>query len=209
DAAAGDPMLAAVDDETVAAPVRARRHFARRAARPGLGDADRGLVALQHEPRRQPLLLLRPIAHDRADRAHVGFDDDAAGDAAALRHLLDDQHGVEIGQALPAIGARERHPEEAGLDQLFDGIPRVLFRPIHLGGARQDVAAGERARPFFELSLALIEAEIHVAPLALYLLRPEYASERDCLQRSLCARLRSPVSGREETWSSTTPEASR
>src|SRR4029453_17103786 len=71
DAAAGDPVLAAVDDVAVALLVGARGHAV--GVRPGLGlgDADGGLVACEYHVGRELLLLLRAIGHYRAVTALV------------------------------------------------------------------------------------------------------------------------------------------
>src|SRR6185312_12026190 len=128
----------------------------------GLGDADGGLVAGEDERRRLALLRLAAVAHDRADRAHIRLDDDAAGDAAGARHRLDYQHGVEDREAGPAIVARDRHAEEAGLLEEADILPGVLLGAVDLGGARRELLLGEAARPLLQTALRRAQGEIHL-----------------------------------------------
>ena len=145
DAAAGDPVLAAVDDVAVARSVGARRHRQGVRARVGLGDADRGLVAGEHQRRGELLLLVAAIGHHGRDRAHVGLDRDARRDGAALRHLLDDQHRVEERAALPAVRRGNRHADEARLGQRLHDVPGILLARVDLGGARMYDGPRERA----------------------------------------------------------------
>ena len=162
-AAARDPVLLAVDHIAVAAAVGAGRHLAGGAAGPRLGDADGRLVARQHEIGGEPLLRFAAVCHDRADRAHVGLDDDAAGDAAAFRHLLDDQDGVEIARPLPAISCRDRHAHEPGLLQQRHIVPRVLLGAIDLRGALGDAATGQFTRLGLQGALRRCKVELHAA----------------------------------------------
>ena len=135
-AGAGDPVLLAVDDVCVAALVGARGHGERVAAGVRLGDADRRLVALQHQARGELLLRLAAIGHHGRDRAHIGLDHDAGGHRAGLRHFLDHQHGVEEGAALSAQRLRDGHAEKAGLGQRLHDVPRVLLVAVDRRCAR-------------------------------------------------------------------------
>ena len=76
-AAAGDPVLLAVDDKAVAAPVGARRHLAGGAAGTGSVMQIAGLSPASTSGG-EPLLRFAAVFHDGRDRAHVGLDDDAA-----------------------------------------------------------------------------------------------------------------------------------
>ena len=163
DAAAGDPVFHPVDDIAVAFQRRPRRHVGRRAAGVRLGDADRRLVAVQHQAGRQLLLVLAAIGHDRADRAHIGLDGDPARRAAHLRHLLDDEHGVEIAAPSAAIGFGNRHAEEAGVGHVADVVPRIGFGPVDLGGAVGEDAFGEFAGAGLKSALVAGKREIHDA----------------------------------------------
>ncbi len=163
DAAAGDPVLLAIDDKAVAAPVGACRHLARRAAGARLGDADRRLVAGQDQLGGEPLLRLAAVFHDCADRAHIGLDGDAAGDAATFGHLFDHQYGIEITRALPAVGGRNGHAEIAGLFQQADIVPRVLLSAVDLGGTLGDRAGCQLARLSLKRALCWSEGELHDA----------------------------------------------
>jgi hypothetical protein len=120
-------------------------------ARLGLGDADRGLVAGEHEVGGEALLSLGAVGHDRGDAAHVGLDDDAPGDAAALGDLGHHQRRVEEVAALPAEAAGDGHAEEARPLQRVDIGPGVFLGPVDLGGAAAEEALGEVAGPGLEV----------------------------------------------------------
>ena len=150
DAAAGDPVLLAVDDIAVAALVGAGGHLPGGASSIGLGDADRGLVAGEHQLRAEAFLRLRPVVHEGRNRPHVRFHHDAAGDPARLRHLVDDERRVEEASPLAAIGLGDRHAHEPGVAQRLDVVPRVLFGAVHLGRTRLDDLARELAGAFLQ-----------------------------------------------------------
>jgi hypothetical protein len=135
-AGAGDPVLLAVDDIFVAAFVGARGHGQRVAAGVGLGDADGGLVALQHQPRGEALLRVVAIGHDGRDRAHVGLDDDTGGHGAGLGHFLGHQDGVEEARILAAQRLRHGHAEETLRRHLLDDVEGVLLVAVDGCGAR-------------------------------------------------------------------------
>ena len=145
DAAPGDPVLRAVDDIAVAAPVGAGGHLAGRAPRAGLGDADRGLVAGEHQLGAEPLLRLGAVVHEGRDRPHVRLDDDAAGDAARLRHLVDHERHVEEAPSLAAVRPGNGHAHEPGEAQRLDVVPGVLLGAVHLGRPRLDDGLRELA----------------------------------------------------------------
>jgi hypothetical protein len=140
DAAAGDPMLLAVEDVNIATPIGARRHLGRGAAGLGLGDADRRLVTRQDRFGREPFLGLAAVLHDRRDAAHVGLDDDPAGDAAGLGHLLHHQGRLQEPEALSAIVVRHGHAHEAGLGQVPHVVPGVVLALVHRRGTGGDLA---------------------------------------------------------------------
>ena len=160
DAAAGDPVLRAVDDVAVAALVGAGGHLPGRASRAGLGDADRGLVAGEHQPGAEPLLGLRAVVHQGGDRTHVRLDHDAAGDAAHLRHLVDDQRRVEEAPPPAAVAPGDGHAHEAGVAQGLDVVPWILLGAVHLRRARLDGLARKRARPFLQRLLLRRQIEL-------------------------------------------------
>jgi hypothetical protein len=89
-------------------------------------------------------LRVGPVGHDRADRAHVGLDRDAARDGAGLRHLLDDQHGLQVAEAATAVLARDRHAEEASLAHPRDDVPGIGLAAVGLRRAGRDLR-GQRA----------------------------------------------------------------
>ena len=156
DAAAGDPVLLAVQDIAVALFHGGGRHFRRGAARLRLGDADRGLVTVQHELGGHLSLGLGAILQDGGDRAHVGLHRDAPGDAADPRHLLDHQRGVEVAQARPTKLRWHGHAHEARVLQGRHIVPGILLAAIHFGGARRDGAlrqvAGTGAQVLFGMA---------------------------------------------------------
>ena len=155
DAAAGDPVLAAVDDVAAAPAVGARGHLAGGRSRAGLGDADRRLVACEHQLGGELLLGLGAVMHHGRDRAHVGLDHDPPGDAADLRHLVDHQRCFEETEAKAAILLGNGHPEEAGLGQRLHIVPGILLCSVDLGGARRDGLARQRARTLLQLKLGM------------------------------------------------------
>ena len=160
-AAAGDPVLVAVDHVARAAPVRARGHVAGGAAGLGLGDADRRLVAGQH--RLGPLALLRvaAVGHHRGQRAEIGFDRDPPGHRADPRHLLDHQRRVEDAETGSAVLGRDRHAHETGLGERRHVVPRVFAAVVDLGRARDEAGLGQRAGAGAQLPLAVAEVEVH------------------------------------------------
>ena len=91
--------------------------------------------------------------HHRRDRAHIGLDHDAPGDAADLRHLVDHEGGFEKAEAGTAILLRDGHPEEAGLGQRLHIVPGILLGAIDLGGARRNGLARQRPRALLQLEL--------------------------------------------------------
>jgi hypothetical protein len=175
DSAAGDPVLHAIDHIDVAALVGARRHLRRGAAGAGLGDADGGLVAAQHHRRRELPLVLRTIGHDRADGAHVRLDDDTRRGAAHLRHLVDDEHGVEIAPPLPAILLRDRHAEEAGFDQILHVAPGILLGVVDLRRARREAPAREFAGFGLKRLLVCGQLKVHAESSAPFIVVPAQA----------------------------------
>ncbi len=88
-------MFLAVDDVRITALVGARGHRGGVGAGLGLGNADRRLVAFEHELRCQPFLGIAAVGHHRRNGAHVRLDHDSRGDCARLRHFLDHQDRVE------------------------------------------------------------------------------------------------------------------
>src|SRR5580693_4527324 len=142
-AATGDPMLAAVDDKAVAAPVGTGGHLARRTARAWLGDADGGFVAGEHQFGGEALLRFAAVFHDGAYSTHIRLDDDAARNAAACRLLLDHQYCIEVAGTAAAVIERNGHAKEACLLQQVDMIPWILLGSINLGGTLGDVSAGQ------------------------------------------------------------------
>ena len=153
DPAAGDPVLAAVDDELAAPPVRARGQLGRRAAGLGLGDADRRLVAAEHPVRPLPLLRRRPVGHDGGDRTHIGLDDDAPGHRADSGEFLDHQRGLQEAETLATERLWHRHPHEAGVAKPVHDVPRVFAGLVDLGRAAGDVVFGKRPRAGLEVDL--------------------------------------------------------
>ena len=144
DAAAGDPVLAAVEQPVAVAPVGAGGHVGGGGTGVGLGDADRRLVAVQHEPRGKPLLSLAAILHDGGDRAHVGLDRDAAGDATDARHLLDDDDSVEEA----AAGAAGPHAAWCNRADPHRAAPQHCPRGrLRRGPPRLRVARSRSRRP--------------------------------------------------------------
>ena len=134
DAAAGDPGLVAGEDPVVAAAGGAGGHVGRRRAGVGLGDEDGGFVAGEDEFGGQFFLGGGAVGHDGADGAHVGFDGDAAADGAGLGEFLDDQHGVEVGEAGAAPFLGDGEAGEAGFGHAGDHGPGVLFGFVGGGG---------------------------------------------------------------------------
>ena len=150
-AAAGDPVLGAVEHVNAAFFVGPGVHFRSSAAGAGLGDADGRLVAGQHQARGQLFLRLGAVFDDRADGSHVALDDDTAGDAADLGHFLDHQHRVQVIQPRAAIGFGNGHAHEALLGQRPDVVPGVFFCSVNIGGARRDLLLRQLARRVAEL----------------------------------------------------------
>src|SRR5262245_41713692 len=134
-------MFLAVDDVRIAAFVGARSHRGCIGARLRFGNADCGLVTVEHELRGHPLLGIGAVGHYGRNRTHVRLDDDSRGDCAGLRHFFDHQNGVEEGATLAAKRLRNCHAAKARLAQRFDDVPRILLvtvgcrrpRPHNLG----------------------------------------------------------------------------
>ena len=109
-------------------------HRRGRAAGVGFGDADCGLVAVKHQFTGLLYLPVAAVAQDGADRTHVAFDHDPAGDAAALREFLDHEHRVQTGGPLAPQRPGNGHAHEFFPHHLPDGIPGVFLGPVGYGG---------------------------------------------------------------------------
>src|SRR5690606_35575558 len=167
-AAAGDPVLPAVQHVAIALALGARGHLGRRAARFGLGDADGGLVAGEDEAGGEALLLLRAVLQDGAHRAHVGVHADAASGAAGLHHLLDEHDRLEVRGALgpepAAIDLRDGHAHEALALQHLHALPWILLGAIGLGRVRRDLGLRDVAHALPEFLDVLRQLEVHGVP---------------------------------------------
>ena len=153
DAAAGNPVLLAVDDPIVALSVGPRGHLAGSAAGIRFGDADRRLIAAQHHLGRYLALVVVAIFHHRADRAHIAFHGDPPGDAAYLGHFHDQQHRIEKRAALTAKFLRNGHADEPGVAQRRDVLPRILLAAVDFRGARRDDGFSEFPGACLEVTL--------------------------------------------------------
>ena len=145
-AAAGDPVLGAVQDIAVAILPRGGPHLGRGTARLGLRDADRGLVPRQHQRRAERLLRLGAVGHHGADAAHIGLDHDARGQRAGARDLLHHHGHVEKARPLTAQRAGDGHAHDPGLRQFADIRPAIGAGPVPFGGPRGK-AGGKLPRP--------------------------------------------------------------
>ena len=132
-AAARDPGLAAIDHPNIAMAHRARRHFCRGRTGFGFRDQNRGLIASKHQISGDALLGIRPIGHDGANRAHIGFNGDAATNGTGFGKFLDHQGSVEVIPARPAPGTRHGQAGEARFRHAPYHGPRIGAGAISLG----------------------------------------------------------------------------
>ena len=109
--------------------------------------------------RRQSPLIGVAIGEDRADRAHIPLNHDAARNTASGGHFLDHQNGVEIGSAQSAFGFWRRHAHEARLGQRLDHGPGVVFRPVGIRSLRSYDFRRQRAGAHLQVSLIVREAK--------------------------------------------------
>ncbi len=158
-AAAGDPVLHAVQHPFIAVAHSGRFHFGRGAACVGFSYAYRGFVAAKHMFRRQFFLRVVAVGDDRADAAHVALDHDAPGDAAGRGQFLDNQNRVEIGQAGAAERFWHRLAHEALFGQAFDDGPGVLLSPVSFRRLRRCDIAGEVAGAALQIQLSVGKLE--------------------------------------------------
>ncbi len=135
DAAAGNPVLCAVEYIAVAGAARGCAHFGGGAACVGLGDADRGLIASQNERRAQAFLSFRAVGHDGGDAAHVGLDDNARCECAGFGNFLGHAADIEVACAHAAVGLWDRHAHKAGVTEVSDIVPAIRSRLIPFGGS--------------------------------------------------------------------------
>ncbi len=167
-------MLAPVDDILIATLNGGRCHFRRSAPGIRLGDTDRRLVAVQNELCCQFLLLFRAVPHDRADRTHVGLNHDPSRHTADFSHLLDDQNSMQKAIPLPTPFSWNGHAHKPGLGQLFNVVPRVLFRFVDIDSAlgndvlceRTRVIAGQVVRRSVETSICSLNHTVGFKTLA-------------------------------------------
>ena len=153
-------------------PVAARRlldprlHVRRGRARRRLADRDGRLLALQHPGKPPPLLRVGAVGVERAHRAQVALDDDAPGDAARSRDLLDDEDHVEQGPPAAAVGRGHRHAHEAGGREVLDVVPGIFLARVPARGALGERAVGQVAGALAQRLLFGGELKVHAGSVA-------------------------------------------
>ena len=159
DAAAGNPVLGSIKNIDTVFLVGAGGHLVGGAAGARLGDANGGLVAVQHQAGGQVFLFVGAVGHDRADGAHVALDDDSARDPADLGHFLDHQHNIQVAEPQASHVLGDGHAHESAQGQRADVVPGVFLASVDFGGAGPDYFLGQLPGGVTQVLLAFRESE--------------------------------------------------